>query len=92
MFNRQDNTWKYSNWTSRIVFLWIGKNCLSLFLTKERVFMKCNKIIKSLRLQNEYSQQTVADKLKISQRTYADYELRKDKTFFWRTHWTCKVL
>lgn len=44
--------------------------------------MKCNKIIKSLRLQNEYSQQTVADKLRISQRTYADYELRKDKTFF----------
>lgn len=41
--------------------------------------MKCSKIIKSLRLQNEYSQQTVADKLRISQRTYADYELRKDK-------------
>lgn len=37
--------------------------------------MNYNNIIKSLRLQNLYTQQEVADLLKICQKTYSDYEL-----------------
>lgn len=37
--------------------------------------MNCNIIIKSLRVQNFYTQQYVADLLNICQKTYSDYEL-----------------
>lgn len=37
--------------------------------------MNCNDIIRRLRAQNLYTQQQVADKLNICQKTYSDYEL-----------------
>lgn len=44
--------------------------------SKGQCSMEYQIIIKKLRVQNFYTQQDIADKLDIGQRTYADYELR----------------
>ena len=43
--------------------------------------MKYNERIRELRRESAMIQQEVADMLEVGQRTYADYELRKDKAF-----------